>query len=321
MKLGLFTSLFSDLTLEKTIEVVKKIGFESVELYTGSLIPAVHADPAVLLSSETELVKFKELLKRNEIVISDLNCTGNAISPIPGEAEKHKQGFLQTIRLAEKLGVDTIATFSGCPGGGPRDEMPNWVTCPWPDEFLTILDYQWNEVLIPYWQWAVKEAANYGVTKIGLEMHPGFCVYNPETLLKLRAAVGLAIGANFDPSHLIWQGIDIPQAILDLKGAIFHMHAKDTAVAARNVRKNGVLDTKHYADVEHRAWVFRTVGYGTGEGYWRDIMSALAIIGYDDIISIEHEDSLMSKMEGLTKAYELLRRVMITEKPSGMWWA
>ncbi len=321
MKLGLLTTLYSELTLSEMLEKVKGMGFEAVELYTGKLAHATHCDPDTLLESPPKLQEFKDTIAKYGLPISQLNCSGNPVSPVPGEAEIHKNSFIQTCKLAEKLGIDTIANFSGCPGGGPKDETPNWVTCPWPDDFLTILDYQWNEVLIPFWQWAAKEAANYGVTKIGLEMHPGFCVYNPETLLKLRTAVGDSIGSNFDPSHLIWQGIDIPQAILTLREAIFHIHAKDTRVFQRNIRRNGNLDTKHYGDAENRAWVFGTVGYGNDEKFWRSFVDALSMIGYDGVISIEHEDSSMSKDEGLKKAFSLLDKVIIREKPAEMWWA
>ena len=321
MKLGLFTALYADIPLADMLEKVKAMGIETVELYTGKLSVPSHCDPEMLLGSGDRLREFKDTLERFGLPISQLNCSGNPISPVPGEAAKHRDAFLQTIRLAEKLGIDTIADFSGCPGGGPRDETPNWVTCPWPEDFLSILAYQWNDVLIPFWTWAVREAADYGVTKIGLEMHPGFCVYNPETLLRLRAEVGNAIGSNFDPSHLIWQGIDIPEAVLSLRDAIFHVHAKDTRVSARNIRKNGNLDTKHYSDAERRAWVFAAVGYGNGEHYWKSIMNALATIGYDGVISIEHEDGFMSKDEGLRKAIEMLNRMIIREKPGAMWWA
>lgn len=321
MKLGLFTALYNDLPLEEMLRKVKGMGFEAVEFYTGKLSPAVHCDPEVLLCSSAKLQEFQDTVARYGMGISALNCSANMVSPITGEAAKHKEAFVQTVRLAEKLGINTVINFSGCPGGGPKDETPNWVTCPWPEEFLSMLDYQWNEVLIPFWQWAVKEAADYGVTKIAFEMHPGFCVYNPETLLRLRAAVGDAIGSNFDPSHLIWQGIDIPEAILMLHEAIFHIHAKDTRVFTRNVRRNGNLDAKHYADVEHRAWIFGTVGYGNDERYWRSVVDALSIIGYDGVISIEHEDSFMSKDEGLKKAFALLDKIIIREKPGAMWWA
>jgi len=196
------------------------------------------------------------------------------------------------------------------------------VTCPWPGDFLEILDWQWNEKVIPYWKEAAAFAVSHNVPHIAFEMHPGFCVYNPETLLRLRAAVGPAIGANFDPSHLIWQGMDPVAAIRELAGAIYHVHAKDTKVDAYNTAKNGVLDTKHYGDELHRSWVFRTVGYGNGETYWRDLVSNLRLCGYDRVLSIEHEDSLMTIDEGLRKAVDFLKGVIIEEsKPTTMSWA
>ena len=154
-------------------------------------------------------------------------------------------------------------------------------------------------------------------------MHPGFVVYNPETLIHLREAAGEAVGANLDPSHLFWQGIDAVEAVKTLgrEGAIFHVHAKDTYVDVGNVRRNGILDTKHYGQALDRAWVFRTVGYGQGEKTWRDFVSALRATGYDYVLSIEHEDSLMSIDEGLGKAVELLRAIMLREQPGEMWWA
>ena len=165
-------------------------------------------------------------------------------------------------------------------------------------------------------------ATAHGVEHIAFEMHPGFCVYNPETLLKLRAAVGPVIGANVDPSHLIWQGMDPVAAIRELKGAIYHFHAKDTKVDKYNTAKNGVLDTKHYSDELNRAWVFRAVGFGNNESYWRDIISNLRLCGYDGAISIEHEDSIMTVDEGLRKAISVLGPIVMTEdKPRTISWA
>lgn len=155
-------------------------------------------------------------------------------------------------------------------------------------------------------------------------MHPGFCVYNPETLMKLRNAVGPCLGANFDPSHLIWQGIDPVEAIryIGENGAMFHFHAKDTCVNRRNTEINGVLDTKHYSDEIHRSWVFRALGYGTDEKKWKDMISMLQLTGYNHVMSIEHEDSFMTSKEGLEKAIAFLRRIIISEpKPGGMFWA
>jgi sugar phosphate isomerase/epimerase len=171
MKLGLFTALYADLPLADMLQKVKDMGIEAVELYTGKLGAPSHCDPEILLNSDVRLQEFKDTMERFGLPISQLNCSGNPVSPIPGEAAKHKEGFLQTIRLAEKLGVDTIANFSGCPGGGPKDEPPNWITCPWPEEFLSMLDYQWNDVLIPFWSWAAREAAD-SADEVRLELHP-----------------------------------------------------------------------------------------------------------------------------------------------------
>ena len=251
-----------------------------------------------------------------------LACHGNPVHPDKAIAKMYDDDFKNAVLLAEKIGVDTVITFSGCPGDCDTAKYPNWVTCPWPDDFLKVLDYQWNEVLIPYWKETVKFANAHGVKKIALEMHPGFCVYNPETLLRLREAVGDTIGANFDPSHLIWQGMDPVAAIRALEGAIYHVHAKDTKIDQYNTAKFGVLDTKHYGDEIHRSWVFRTVGYGNGLQYWRDLISNLRLVGYDKVMSIEHEDSLMSIDEGLEKAVAFLKESMIKEpKPGTMSWA
>ena len=153
-------------------------------------------------------------------------------------------------------------------------------------------------------------------------MHPGFCVYNPGTLLRLREAVGPVIGANFDPSHLFWQGIDPVAAIRALKGAIYHFHAKDTAIDPYNCAVNGVLDTTPFDRIPERSWSFRTIGYGHGEDVWRAIFSELRQTGYDGIISIEHEDGLMTTREGLEKAIEVLKRTIIfEERQGGMYWA
>ena len=234
-----------------------------------------------------------------------------------------RQDLTNAILLAEKLGVPVVNTFSGCPGGSPEDKTPNWVTCPWPDDFSEILEYQWNDVLIPYWKEKVAFAKAHNVHKIALELHPGFCVYNTRSLLKLREAVGPEIGANLDPSHLIWQGMDLIAVIRELgkANAIFHFHAKDTKVDAINTAVNGVLDTQHYSEELTRSWIFRSVGYGHGEDYWKAIASELRLAGYDYAISIEHEDSLMSGKEGLLKAIGCLKNSLIFEDRGNMYWA
>jgi sugar phosphate isomerase/epimerase len=214
-----------------------------------------------------------------------------------------------------------VIDFSGCPGSDEKSTKPNWVTCPWPPDYLEILEWQWAKKVIPYWTKQAKFAADNGV-KMAFEAHPGFVVYNPETLLKLRKECGANIGANFDPSHFFWQGIDPVDAVRALGGkAIFHVHAKDSKVYTQNATVNGVLDTKHYGDELNRSWIFRTVGYGHSIEWWKDFASTLRMVGYDGAISIEHEDSLMSRTEGLKKAVDVLKQCLIFDKKTAITWA
>lgn len=322
MKLGVLTVLFGNDPLEETLQYLSSKGVTMVELGAGGFTNPSHLQPEKLIDNPQEQQKLKDLLQKYNMGISALSCHGNPVHPNQEIAKEHDEIYRRTVRLAEQLGVDTIVTFSGCPGDSDTSQYPNWVTCPWPDDYQKILKWQWEEKLIPYWKEAVKFANDHGIKKIALEMHPGFCVYNPKTCLKLREAVGDTIGANFDPSHLFWQGMDAVAAINELGKAIYFVHAKDTKINRFNTEKNGVLDTGHFSNEPARSWLFRSVGYGHSEEVWRDIVSALRMNGYDGVMSIEHEDSLMTSKEGLEKAIDLLKRVMIfEEKPGGMWWA
>ena len=321
MKLGVFTTLMSNKPLKDALDYFASIGIEAVEIGCGGYPGKAHADPDILLNDETKFQEFMKTIKDSGLAVSALSCHGNPIHPNKEIAARYKKIFEDAVLLAEKMGIKRINTFSGCAGDCETAKYPNWVTCPWPDDFLKILDWQWNEVLIPYWKEAVEFAKAHGVDKIGLELHPGFMVYNTETLLKLREAVGPEIGANLDPSHLIWQQMDPTLVIKELGNAIFHFHAKDTRVDKYNTAKNGVLDTKRYSKIADRSFVFRTVGYGNGESFWRDIISALKTAGYDYVVSIEHEDALMSKNEGLEKAADFLNNLLIKDTAGEMWWA
>ena len=319
MKLGVFTALFGGLTLDQVIDKVSAAGLEAVELGTGAYPGASHIDVDGLLSSKAKAKAYRQKLADAGLIISALSCHGNPLHPDKAFAKDHDEVFRKSVRLAELLGVETVITFSGCPGDSDASKWPNWVTCPWPPDYLKVLEWQWEKKVIPYWTRAGKFAKDHGV-RVALEAHPGFVVYSVETALKLREAVGPQIGVNFDPSHLFWQGVDVPAAIRALGDSIFHFHAKDVALDRDNVRLNGVLDPKSYADMANRSWLFRTVGWGHGASDWAEIMSALRMVGYDHVVSIEHEDALASVDEGLANAVRFLRPLILKEQPAEAWW-
>ena len=320
MKLGVLTALFQDQSLEKALDIITELGVEAVEIGTGNFPGNAHCNPSILLEDRGKLKDFKRLIEEHNLFISALSCHGNPLHPDKSFAREHREVIHQTILLAERLEVERVNCFAGCPGSSDSDKYPNWVTCPWPPYYPEILKWQWKEKIIPYWKKMVKFVRKHKV-KICLEMHPGDSVYSPERLLKLREAVGEEIGCNFDPSHLFWQGIDPIAAVRKLGNAIYHVHAKDTKIDPINCSVNGVLDTKPYSDEMNRSWIFRTVGYGHSYDFWKNFVSTLGLVGYDYVLSIEHEDSLMSAKEGLEKVVGFLKEVIIREKPGQMWWA
>jgi sugar phosphate isomerase/epimerase len=319
MKVGLFTVLLANLSLDEVLKKIKPLGIKTVELGAGNYPGQPHLK-LEWLSSSAKIKEFKKKLDDQGVSISALSCHGNPLHPNKKIAEEHADTSRRSILLAEKLGVHTVIDFSGCPGDSDRAAYPNWVTAAWPPDYPRLLEWQWEKKVIPYWKKRAKFAEDHGV-RVAIEMHPGFVVYNPETMLKLRSTAGPAIGCNFDPSHMFWQGIDPCAAVRALGEAVFHVHAKDTRLYDMHVKVNGVLDVKPYSDEKHRSWIFRTVGYGHDQDFWCDLVSTLQMIGYDDVLSIEHEDSLMSVEEGLTKAAAFLNNIVIREKLKGMWWA
>jgi sugar phosphate isomerase/epimerase len=319
MKLGLFTPVYGNLCVTEMLQKVRALEkVQALELGTGGWPGSAHIDVAAL-EDPRRAQEFRTMLADAGLMISALSCHNNPLHPDSGVAAEADAVIRRTVKLAERLEVPVVVTFSGCPGDSATAKYPNWVTTPWPPEYLDILNWQWEERAIPYWNDVNRFAGDHGI-KVALEAHPGFLVYNVDTALRLRGATGANIGVNFDPSHLYWQGVDIPAAIRALGPAIFHVHAKDVALDRQNVAVNGVLDAKSYRRMNERSWLFRTVGWGHDEHEWRRVASALRLAGYDYVVSIEHEDALASVDEGLRSAVDMLSRVLLDEQPAEPWW-
>jgi sugar phosphate isomerase/epimerase len=273
MKLGFLTALFSDKSLAEVLDIIRPLGLQTIEFGAGNYPGSAHLDVEGLLKSKPRRDELKAMLKGEGLEISALSCHGNCLHPDPAFARQNIETQTNAIKLAHLLGVKVVIDFSGCPGSDEKATKPSWVTCPWPPDFIETLEWQWEKKVIPYWKKQAKFAKDNGV-KIAFEAHPGFVVYNPETILRIRKECGNNLGANLDPSHFFWQGIDPVEAVRALGGnVIFHVHAKDSKVYGPNARVNGVLDTKHYKDELNRAWIFRTCGYGHGYDWWNDFIS------------------------------------------------
>jgi len=315
MKIGLVTDSLQDLSLTKALEWIAAQGIEAVEIATGNFTPAPYCDVHNLLSDDHARGEFSAAIERHGLTLSALKCNGNPLDPHAERRKESQDVILKTVELANKLGLDTMVSLSGCAGDPTGSTYPNWVTHPWQPEFVELYKWQWDQVVTPFWKRAGQFAADHGV-KIAIEMHPGQAVYNTRTLLRLRESVGPNLGANLDPSHLFYQGMD-PLLVIRTLGEdfIFHVHAKDARLDPYEMALNGGIDMRPMYPVTERSWGYRTIGFGHGELWWRDFVSALRAVGYDGVLSIEHEDSLMSSREGIVKSVEFLKPIMLRTMP------
>jgi sugar phosphate isomerase/epimerase len=311
MKLCAVSDSLGHLSFKEAAKASADLGLAALEIGMGNWSAAPHADLPSLLKSKEKRQEFLSVLEQNGLSLAALNCSGNQLHPVDGE--RQSMVIYDTVRVAELLGVQTIVLMSGLPAGGPDDRRPNWVTSAWPIENGEILQWQWNEKLLPFWEKLASSAKESGVTKLCIEMHGHQLVYNVPTLLKLRKEIGPIVGANLDPSHLFWMGANPLVAVDALGEAIHHVHAKDTYMNQAALDLTSRLDTIGHENVKDRAWSYITLGYGHGEQWWREFCYRLRLNGYDGWLSIEHEDVILSRMEGMRRSIDLLKRTSIDE--------
>lgn len=310
MKLGVVSTAVRHLEVHRAVEHLAGLGVDCVELgCAGYVASELHGDARRLVRDGAARAEWIERLGDHGIEISALAVHGQSLTPDPREAREYSEQFRASCELAAALNVTRLTLLAGLPEASPGDTAPSWITSPHPPGSADRLRWQWEERVIPYWSEHGAFAEQFGC-RLCFEMHPGDVVFNPASLRRLRDAVGPVIACNFDPSHLFWQGIDVLEALRHLGELIVHVHAKDTAVLEHNVRLNGVLDPKPLTELRDRAWSFRTVGYGHGALFWREFVSTLRLIGYDDVVSIEHEDEYLQIEDGLAKAVRLLSDVL-----------
>ncbi len=319
MDVGVLTVPLGDQPLDETLAYLGDLGVDAVELGCGGSPGDDHLSREEYLGDEAAHDELSEQLDEHGLRVSALATHNNPLHPDGDHAAEADTELREAIELAAQLGVETVTTFSGLPAGGPNDEVPNWITAPWPTEHKEAHTYQW-EVAVDYWSDLAGFADDHGID-IAIEMHPNMLVYEPTGMERLREETNERIGANFDPSHLYWQGIDVPRAIRYLDEGIHHVHAKDTGLYEAQADVKGYLDTTPYTEEAERSWLFRTVGYGHGESHWKEVVSTLRMVGYDGALSIEHEDSLTSSREGLEKAVDVLSRAVFATTPGDAYWA
>jgi sugar phosphate isomerase/epimerase len=319
MHLGAISTVFMNLPLREAARRMHAVGVQSIEIGAGGFFPKTHCDPAKLLADPGALDDFQSTLAEFNMNISALAMHGEPLSPDPRTAQTYDREFREACALAQRLDVKRLTLVAGLPEGRPGDKAPNWILFSFPPRNLEMYAWQWEQRLIPYWKEHGRVAEDHGV-RLCFELHPGDMVYNPEAFLRLRDAVGPVVNCLLDPSHLIWQGMDAIEVVRFLEGKIGQVHAKDLLVDRHVTRINGVLDPKDFFQLDkNRSWNFRTVGYGQPETFWRELISTLRLVGYDDVLSIETEDPLTEPEESLGLSAAFLNNILLRKAPVPLW--
>jgi sugar phosphate isomerase/epimerase len=310
MKIGIVSDSLANLDFEGMLDAAVELSLSGIEVNAGNWSSAPHLDLVRLRGDAGARKTFLRAFESRGLELIALNANGNQLHPTDGA--RQTATLYDTVRLAGQLGIGKVCLMSGLPAGGSEDRTPNWIVSSWPPETSAILKWQWEEKLLPYWHDLAKVATENGV-KLCVELHGNQLVYNVPTLLRLRAEVGPVVGANLDPSHLMWMGAD-PHAAVDALGeAIFHVHAKDVYLNKVKQATTSLLENGSLTDIPARSWTYITLGYGHDESWWREFCYRLRMVGYDGWLSIEHEDVLLSRMEGARRSVQLLNAVAPTE--------
>lgn len=313
MKIGLFTWPFNDKPLSWVLEYAQGVRLQMLELGTGNDPGDAHCPRQALLADAGRRRAYQRQLAAHGLGISSFSCHGNPLDPHAATARRTHQVFLETLRLAEMMDVPVVNYFSGCPGDDEGGGRPNWVTSRERGSYVALLQWQWQEKIIPYWRLAAAAARQHKI-RVALEFDPGYAVYNFSSLQRLRDAVGGDyIGCNLDFGNIFAMGVDGPALVRKLgeEGVLFNFHAKDATIDPHNAQINGLIDVTPYADVLHRSWSYAICGYGHDDLYWRRILATMKNVGYDRVLSIEHEDPTTEPAVGVRKSAAFLRPLLL----------
>lgn len=321
MYLGVYNASLADKPLGEALDVIAGLGLNSVEINCGGFLPPIHLPVADLRASEQAREDYLGEFSSRGLTLTALNCNGNPL--FPREGFPHRQDLLDSIELAALLGVRRVVTMSGAPGTDAASTRPAWNPLTWWSPLLDVRDYQW-EVAVSFWKEVQARAADADV-RVCVEMHPANVVFNPSTMHRLAEAIGAThVGAELDPSHLFWQGIDPVRAVQDLGDLVYNAAAKDTRINDA-AKVNGVLDDRftRVASGEpghlslgggtslsgwpsNASWDFVAVGRGHDVAWWTEFLGALRAVDPDLPVNIEHEDAELDQLEGLRYAVTTL---------------
>ena len=313
----LFTGQWADLPLEELARKAGEFGFDGLELACWG----DHFEVDRAMAEDDYCTRKRELLEKHDMqvfsisahlvgqaVLDKIDCRHQSILPEhiwgdgdpAGVNERAIEEMKQTARAAQRFGVDVVNGFTGSSIWHLLYSFPP-VTPEMIDDGFNLLAERWNPILDVFGDCGVRFA---------LEVHPTEIAFDLVTAERALEALDHReeFGFNFDPSHLIWQGVDPVEFIRAFPDRIFHVHMKDAMVTLDG--RTGILGSHLEFGHPQRGWSFRSLGRG-GVNF-DGICRALNDVGYTGPLSVEWEDSGMNREQGARESCEYVKRIDLT---------
>jgi sugar phosphate isomerase/epimerase len=312
MYVGFCAVNYSEKPIGEVVEMAAKYGYECLEIpaYIGN----GQVDAEALLKSG-EAKKLKKQVEDAGLFVSAISNHADSLlimgpygqdtdSICPGSKEdKIKYGtesMIQSAQLANELEVPCVVAFSGMENFG---HINDW---PYPDGWA-----KEEEQFVKKWGYVLDKFQEYGV-KVAFEPHPNNILYDTQSVLRCLEITDYhpAFGINLDPANILFAGINLGTFIDEVKDRIVIVHAKDCEIVEHNMMKGGynMYMADGWGRID-RSFRFRIPGWGSVD--WKKVISELYLIGYDYAFNYEHEDVLMSRLDGVEKTIDFLKPLMI----------
>jgi len=316
MKLGFFTANFTEMPLQKVAEMAAEYGYESLEIpaYRGN--GQLEIDDVLKPGRAEEIRKMVVGLGLDICALSNHSDSFMIMGPTGKDTdfifkgtpeEKVKYGTEQLIRTAQAanaLGVPVVVGYPGVENWGRFFFFPY-------GQGWSEYEEQFAERFTPI----LDKFKEYGV-KFAVEIHPNSFIYDTLTAERALELVNHhpCLGYNLDPANVLYLKLSAELLINRLKDRIFHVHAKDAELVEHNLSLGGVLMQGDMKRLD-RSFRFRIPGWG--DVNWKRIITELSMVGYNGVLSYEHEDVTMSRMDGVKKAADFLRPLLIDQPYEG----
>jgi sugar phosphate isomerase/epimerase len=308
----LFTGQWADLPLEDMCRKASDFGYQGLELACwGDHFEVDKADQNYV-SAKRDLLDRYDLQCHaisahlvGQAVCDPIDVRHKAILPpyVWGDGDpagvnrRAAEEMKNTARAAQLFGVGVVNGFTGSGIWHMLYSFPPVSDAMLDDGYMKFAE-QWNPILDVFGECGLRFA---------LEVHPTEIAFDIPTARRALEAVGNReeFGFNFDPSHLLWQGIDPVEFIREFPDRIYHVHIKDAIVTLNG--RSGILGSHLNFGDRRRGWDFRSPGRG-GVNF-EEIIRALNVVGYDGPLSVEWEDSGMDREHGAREACEFVRKL------------